>query len=290
MLLERGIANPEQHWGKYQFLKLWDNDAFRKSLERADYSYVFSDVRNRIIVHYSSLSDPYQNIIAEPGVRQEALSNSLRAMVRGSLKLILENSVFNVRILTRSIAAGRDFDLFQKFGSRLVLGMSLPTLQQDLIEAYEPGAPAVSERLKTLWSAKRKGIPIFVAISPIYPEIDAADLRSTFAEIAALDPVEICCEPINYRPGLASRLLDARNALELQSLHPTSEAAWTQYALRALAMAQEVATGLGQLARLRLMPSRELGDERLVQSMSDPGEYRRWLDYWWHQQPKWSVH
>src|SRR5205823_3705538 len=81
-------------------------------------------------------------------------------------------------ILTRSPLARADFDLFKTFGSRLLFGMSLPTLRNDLAKVYEPKAPAPSQRLAALRAAKQAGLHVFVAVAPTYPECDEADLRA----------------------------------------------------------------------------------------------------------------
>ena len=86
--------------------------------------------------------------------QRKHLTDSARYLVRRSLELIRDHSTLNVRILTRSPLAKRDFDLFQTFGKRLVFGMSLPTSRDDLARFYEPPAPSPIQRLKTLQSAK----------------------------------------------------------------------------------------------------------------------------------------
>jgi hypothetical protein len=74
--------------------------------------------------------------------------------MRRSRALIRDYSTLNVRILTRSPLARVDFDLFKSFGSRLSFGMSLPTLRNDPSKICEPKAPARSQRLATLHTAR----------------------------------------------------------------------------------------------------------------------------------------
>ncbi len=81
-----------------------------------------------------------------------------------------------------------DFDLYQTFGNRLVFGMSLPTLRNDLAKIYEPKAPAPSQRFATLQEAKAARLHVYVAIAPTYPECDEEDLRATLAAIAGSRP------------------------------------------------------------------------------------------------------
>src|SRR5678815_891207 len=96
---------------------------------------------------YCSTTDPYQVIRHPNPDRQRVLGQHARRLVRRSLELIRDRSTLNVRILTRSPLARADFDLFQSFGPRLLFGMSLPTLRNDLARVYEPKAPAPSQRL-----------------------------------------------------------------------------------------------------------------------------------------------
>jgi hypothetical protein len=84
-----------------------------------------------------------------------------RHLVTRSLELIRDNSTLNVRVLTRSPLARLDFELFKSFGHRLVFGMSLPTLSDDLARVYEPKAPAPSLRLATLLAAKDAGLHVY---------------------------------------------------------------------------------------------------------------------------------
>src|SRR5439155_1346115 len=93
-----------------------------------------------------------------------------------------------------------DFDLFKSFGKRLVFGMSLPTLRNDLAKVYEPKAPAPSQRLATLHAAKEAGLHVDVALAPTYPECDEADLRATLQALAG----QIPRQPIPGRPDAES--------------------------------------------------------------------------------------
>ncbi|MBC7781588.1 MAG: hypothetical protein H7125_15960, partial [Proteobacteria bacterium] len=89
----------------------------------------------------------------------------------------------NVRILTRSPLARQDFDLFASLGNRLMFGMSVPTLNNQLARIYEPNAPAPTQRLATLQAARDQGLNIFVAVAPTYAECDEADIRATMTAV-----------------------------------------------------------------------------------------------------------
>lgn len=288
-LADCGVKDSEATWGKYQFLKIWDEERFVKSIESAeDRIGMIEKAGAESAVVYSTLTDPYQVIAAPDTPRRGQFSNQLRRMVRRSLELVLENSFLDVRVLTRSPMASRDFDLFKAFGPRLTFGMSVPTLRDDLVKAYEPHAPSVSERLQTLKAAQRKGLNVFVAISPIYPECDEIDLRTTMQTVATLNPVSIFCEAINFREGIGARIVKGGAATNLKNIGIfSSPFTWHNYAITCLATVQRIAQELGILDRIHLMPARQLGDANLIERTGDPAACRAWLDYWRNRQSNW---
>ena len=99
-------------------------------------------------MRYCSTTHPYQVIHQPAPERQRRLGLHARRLVRRSLELIRDHSTLDVRSLTRSPLARADFDLFQSFGPRLLFGMSLPTLRNDLAKVYEPRASAADKRVQ----------------------------------------------------------------------------------------------------------------------------------------------
>ncbi len=142
MLAEYGVEDPDTEWDNYLLLRPWDEAKFLASLRAAENtprSQLKPDGNHAVI--YCSTTDPYQVIHHPDPARQRELADHARLLVRRSLELIRDHSTLNVRILTRSPLAQTDFDLFRSFGKRLVFGMSLPTLRNDLVKVYEPKAP-----------------------------------------------------------------------------------------------------------------------------------------------------
>lgn len=139
----------------------WDRRAFRRSLAAAERT-PLSDLNpdgNRAVM-LCTTTDPYQVIRSDRPERQRELQNHLQDnLVARALRIILEESSLNVRILTRSPLARRDFDLMAQFGNRLLFGMSLPTLAASW-QRYEPKASAPSQRLATLQAAKTAGLNV----------------------------------------------------------------------------------------------------------------------------------
>jgi len=240
-------------------------------------------------VIYCSTTDPYQVIRHPNPVRQRELAEHARFLVRRSLELIRDESTLNVRVLTRSPLARTDFDLFKSFGKRLVFGMSLPTLRNDLAKVYEPKAPAPSQRLAALRAAKDAGLHVFVALAPTYPECDAADLRGTLEAVADLEPITIFHEPINIRAENVARI-EAQAAgmgVRLRTDVFDTRESWQDYAVKSLHTVSELAKQLGIEKHIHLWPDKSLGSQALADRMPNPSKYLRRLDHWWHRVSEW---
>jgi DNA repair photolyase len=289
-LAEYGVKDPDAEWGDYVLLRPWDEQKFLSSLRSAENTprkHLKPD-GNRAVI-YCSTTDPYQVIRHPDPEKQRQLAAHARFLVRRSLELIRDESTINVRILTRSPLARSDFDLFKSFGKRLVFGMSLPTLRNDLAKVYEPKAPAPSQRLATLKAAVEAGLHVYVAMAPTYPECDEADLRATLEAVAELDPITIFHEPINIRAENVARI-EAQAAdmgVRLRTEVFDTRESWQDYAVIALHAVSEVAKELGIKKHLHLWPDKSLGSRSLVERMEKPRKYQERLDYWWNRISEW---
>jgi DNA repair photolyase len=289
-LAEYGVKDPDAQWGDYVLLRPWNNDKFLASLraaERTPTSQLKPD-GNRAVI-YCSTTDPYQVIRHPEAARQRELTQLAGQLVRRSLELILSQSTLNVRILTRSPLARVDFDLFRRFGRRLVFGMSLPTLRNDLAKIYEPKAPAPSQRLATLQAAKEAGLHVYVAVAPTYPECDEADLRATLKAIAELQPITIFHEPINIRAENVTRIETQARAVgaRLKTEVFATRESWQDYAVGALNTVSRLSKDLGIEKQLHLWPDKSLGSQTLAARMAKPAEHRRLLEHSWNRISEW---
>jgi DNA repair photolyase len=289
-LAEYGVKDPDAEWGDYLLLRLWDESRFLASLRSAENTprTQLKPDGNRAVI-YCSTTDPYQVIHHPEPVRQRELATHARLLVRRSLELIRDESSLNVRILTRSPLARADFDLFQSFGKRLVFGMSLPTLRNDLAKVYEPKAPAPSQRLATLRVAKEVGLHVYVALAPTYPECDESDLRATLSAVAELDPITVFHEPINIRAENVARIQAqaAEMGVRLRTDVFATRERWQDYAVSALHMVSELAKELGLEKQLHLWPDKSLGSQSLADRMPNPAKYVKRLEHWWHRVSEW---
>ena len=270
-LAKLGVRDPDEEWGDYAFLRNFDEHKFRTSLyaaERTPQCALNAD-GNRAVM-YSTTTDPYQSVKNSDPTKQKQLNRHGHLLLaRRSMELILTESTLNVRVLTRSPLAKLDFDLFKRFGNRLLFGMSLPTLDNELARIYEPNAPAPTQRLEALRAAMAADIPVYVAIAPTYPECDEADLRRTLTEIATLDPVTVFHEPINVRADNVERLrAHAASIGKTTRLDVfTTKEAWFRYSMDQLHLVQRLADEVGLADRLHLWPDPELKSRKLFMAV-----------------------
>ena len=305
-LAKYGVQDPDTEWGDYVLLRPWDEGKFLTSLRAAEGTprRLLKPDGNRAVM-YCSTTDPYQVIHHPDAERQKTLGQHARRLVRRSLELIRDHSTLNVRILTRSPLARADFDLFRSFGPRLLFGMSLPTLRNDLARIYEPKAPAPSQRLATLRAAREAGLHVFVAVAPTYPECDEADLRTTLRAVAGVEPVTVFHEPINIRAENVERI--ERQAADLgflplqgqklpvgasqflrSEVFATRES-WQEYAVNALHAVERLAAEIGVADRLHLWPDKALGNANVVKRMPSPKEHLCWLRKCWERISEWPT-
>jgi DNA repair photolyase len=289
-LEQYGVKDPDAEWGDYVLLRRWDERKFLSSLASANEKSA-SDLNpdgNRAVI-YCSTTDPYQVFRSTDATLRAELGRSAEHLVRRSLELIRDHSNLRVRILTRSPLARRDFDLFKTFGPRLLFGMSLPTLRNDLSRVYEPKAPSPTQRLATLQAARDAGINVYVAVAPTYPECDETDIRATLKAVADLKPVTIFHEPINIRAENVERIKAHAETLNIRmrsEVFATRES-WKDYALESFKVVHRVAKELGVSKQLHLWPDKCLGAAWVVQSMPKPAEYENWLQGLWSKISAW---
>ncbi|MEM2098224.1 MAG: radical SAM protein [Candidatus Bathyarchaeia archaeon] len=108
-------------------------------------------------VSIANSSDPYPRLEAELGLTRKCLE-------------ILSRSSCQIQIITKSCLVTRDIDLLSKVPS--TVAMTITTDDDAKAALIEPHAPSASERLKTIETLVRKGIPVSVRIDPIIPFVN----------------------------------------------------------------------------------------------------------------------
>lgn len=261
-LAMHGVKDPDAEWGEYVFLRQWDGPHFMNTLKAAERTKAADLAKdgNRAVM-FCTTTDPYMVIRNADPVKQQALATHRSYLMVEALRHIRDLSTLNVRILTRGPLARKDFELMKSFGNRLLFGMSLPTLNNRLAKVYEPKAPAPSQRLDTLRAAKAAGLNVYVAVAPVYPECDEADMKATLAAIKELDPVTVFMEPINIRAENIARIKKQADAagVRLKTDVFSNSHSWRAYALNQLLTFEELADEAGLYDRLHLWPDASLG-------------------------------
>ncbi len=112
-------------------------------------------------IHLSIVTDPYQSV------------EKRFKLTRKCLEILLEFQ-YPITILTRSPLVLRDVDLFVNFES-LEIGLSITTDNDKIRKIFEPKAPSIISRIKTLEKLKENNIKTFAFIGPILP-MDALNL------------------------------------------------------------------------------------------------------------------
>lgn len=284
-----GVQDPDEEWGNYVFVRKWDGNAFLRSLERAEKTPVaeLNADGNRAVMMCTT-TDPYQVL---SGAKSKFLNCELETLMNAALHLILERSSLNVRILTRSPLARQHFDIFRKFGKRLLFGMSLPTLNNTLAKVYEPKAPAPSQRLETLKAAKAAGLNVYVAVAPVYPECDAKDINATLCAVRELDPVTVFMEPINIRAENIKRIAEHAKHMGvwLRTEVFASSESWRSHAYCQLRLFEDICRSLDFDDRvIHLWPDASLASRAaLDQFAMSKKHYTKWLEHHWKKVSAW---
>ena len=291
LLKSYGVRDAVEDWGSYVLVRPWNRAKFMTSLRKAEATHpgLLNADGNRA-VFLCSTTDAYQTVRNPDAEIQKMLNEQAREVLRNALTAILEDSTLNVRILTRSPLARKDFDLFKKFGDRLLLGTSLPTMNEKLRNLYEPDVPHPKQRLKLLTDAHAAGIHTYVAVAPVFPEVGYEGMLEVFTAVKAAKPWTIFMEPVNLRLGIANRIQERADLLGIgmdMSIYDDGPA-WIKYAILSLKDAERAAKATGQLDRLHLWPDHEvLSRKSVVKTQEDPEAYLKWLWGYWNRVSEW---
>lgn len=241
-----GVKNSQQEWGNYLLYRDDLPERLRTELEsKDDWKHTKG---GRGVVMLSSGTDCYQD-------RRAA------QITRGCVAELVKHSR-PVRILTRSPAVVRDIDLFKEHKELITVGSSIPSLDDELVQAMEPNAPPPSARWEALDKLRKERIRRFVSMSPTYPTMGEDEIWNVLTFLKALDPEVIFHEPINPRGANFQMCQQAarengRSALanELEKL--TNHQNWVEYAVKQINLVQQLADEIGGL-QIHSWPDREL--------------------------------
>jgi DNA repair photolyase len=131
-----------------------------------------------------------------------------KKITRECLRLLLEAG-HKVRIQTRSAMIERDFDILVPHRDRVLIGTSLPHLNDELTRALEPRPALPTRRLLMLKKAVDFGFTIYVAVAPFMPWDGPQQLDEVISTVAPLNPREIFCEVLNPKGDNIDMMRDA---------------------------------------------------------------------------------
>jgi DNA repair photolyase len=170
------------------------------------YLYVPSDLEERIKrtpwqrwsgvrVLMSSTHDPYLSGLYFPN-----------KWPRRILEAALPHGV-EFTVLTRSVLAMQDFDLYTRYRSQIVLMSSIPSLDREFVRITEPRAPPPEARLAMFKKAKELGIEVGIVVAPIITRSGwRQDLERLFKVLAELRPAAVYGESLHARGLNLARL------------------------------------------------------------------------------------
>jgi DNA repair photolyase len=139
------FTNHTEPWGSFVDVKINAPYILRKQLRRAQ--------KGSIVI--SSVTDPYQPL----EVRYE--------ITRKCIKELLPYQ-FSVDILTKSPLVLRDVDLFRRFKD-IEVGITITTDDERIRKIFEPKAPHVDARIRTIKKLCEARIRTYVFIGPLLP-------------------------------------------------------------------------------------------------------------------------
>lgn len=156
---------PDLKWGEFVGVKINIHEKLRKEILKIESKIaLFSDKRTRKPnIWLSIVTDPYQPIEKKFKLTRKCLE-------------VLAEFQYPTGILTRSPLVMRDIDLFVGFED-LEIGITITTDNENIRKIFEPKAPSIKSRIKTLEVLKKNNIKTFAFVGPILP-MDAEKLSN----------------------------------------------------------------------------------------------------------------
>ncbi len=182
----RRFTGHQEPWGRFVDVKVNAPDLLRGEVAKKKMGTVW----------VSGVCDPYQPLEAEYRLSRKCLA-------------ILFRHDWPVVIQTRSPLVLRDLDIFKE-SAKLRVGLSITTANDEIRRVFEPRAPSIAERLKTVASLHRNGIRTYVMIAPILPEAEnLIRMLAGKVDYLILDRMNYChADRIYERHGWQDRKTD----------------------------------------------------------------------------------
>jgi DNA repair photolyase len=253
-----GVENPQMDWGSYLFTR--EDVASKLSVSLGRMRSWKETPSGQGVVMLCSTTDPYQNA-------------QTAAITREAVKVLLHHGK-RIRILTRSPIWVNDLDLLCH--PNVIVGMSLPHLDDAHSRLLEPNAPLPSDRLKALTKGYNAGCRLFIALAPTSPIFDREYFRLHLSKLMNLNPEVIFWEPINPRGTNGKRMLEAGIGF-VQSIMERDP--WAQYFLKQWEDIEWAADHAGGKDRLHIWPDKGLegyADQSILESWWNRPTVEKW--------------
>src|SRR5262249_51135285 len=110
-------------------------------------------------------------------------------LTRACLKVLAGRARRPVFVLTRSRLVERDIDVLSSMPDARV-GVSIPTIDDDVRRHFEPRGASIEERLAVLGAMRAAGIQTFAVVQPMLPG-SARDLAEALAKVAGSVSIDV---------------------------------------------------------------------------------------------------
>lgn len=254
-----GILDPFMEWGSYQIIRRYIPEKLEEKLTKMR-SWRETEGGQGIVM-FSSECDPCPDT--------KVTETTMKSIE------ILRKYEKKVRLLTRSPLWTNHLKLLEDPG--IIVGMSLPHLNDTWSRQVETRAPLPSDRYKALMKGKKAGVRLFVAVAPALPMMKMPEFREHLARIMELEPEVIFYESINGRGVNIERMIKAG----LDFAEPLmSSKVRAEIFLRQWEEIEEAARQVGCLDKLHIWPDKSL------KKHTDANR----VEYWLNKRPpeKWT--
>lgn len=142
------FSGHKESWGEFVDVKINAPDLLLLEIQK----------KKKGNVWISGVCDPYQPLEAK------------YRLTRKCLEILVHNNWPTI-IQTRSPLVLRDVDIMKE-AQALQVGLSITTANDEIRKIFEPKAPTIGERLRTIDELHRNGLTTYVMIAPVLPEAE----------------------------------------------------------------------------------------------------------------------
>ena len=194
--MRRFSGHLQDPWGSFVDVKVNLLDVLAKELPR----------RPGGSIWISSVCDPYEQVEAK------------YKLTRGAIQLISGYSKFTISILTKNSLVLRDIDLLTRLKSRVDVGFTITTFNQEAQSIFEPRASPVNERIQAIKRLSEAGVETWVFIAPMLPYVTELELENGLRRLKEAGLKKLMSDRYNARGSVINQTLKA-----YQSWNPASD-------------------------------------------------------------------